>query len=222
MKSAFLLAFALVASEPGLAFAQQALDEELPPGLLPDDDSDPLFGPVDEGPPEPARIVLTAGGGSSIRIVQDLDFSQDRFAPAFIDLFGAFVLGGNDLWRHGFGLGLSTNLSGDGDQSQGVDGGNQLGIAPAYMAYFRLGWDLVVMGKAGLPMVVHVGGDTGGVVPGLEVGGSAAYFLTAGAGLYGELSVTTFLGGEAGDRSVTVHPIASAEIGVIFDYEVLP
>lgn len=223
MKSASAFALALVAaSGPGLASAQQALDQELPPGLAPDDDVEPLFEPPDEGPPEPPRIVMTAGGGSSLRIIRDLDFSQDRFAPGYIDLFGAFVLGGTGSWRHGLGFGLSTNLTGDGDQSRGVDGGDQLGIAPAYLAYFRFGWDLVVTGKVSVPTVLHLGGDTDGVVPGLELGGGGAYFLTAGAGLYGEISVSAFLGGEAGDRSVTVHPIASVEAGIVLDYEVLP
>lgn len=216
MKSAFLsLVFLVVALLPQGARAQ-VVDEELPPGMAPDEErTDYLLGPEDEGPPQPPRVVLTATGGSGIRIIQDLDLSQERFTPGFVDLFGAFVFGSTSTWRHGVGLGLSTNISGDG-AAQGVDGFDQLVVAPTYAGYFRFGMDLVVMAKFGVPLGLVLN-EIGGFVPGAELTGGLAYFLTSGLAAYGEVGASAWLG--TGSR---IHPIVTAELGLLIDYEVLP
>ena len=72
------------------------------------------FATDDEAPTEPLRILATAGGGIQIRLINDLTFSQDRFAPSFVDLYGAVVIPGSGMLRHGFGLTFGINLTGDG------------------------------------------------------------------------------------------------------------
>lgn len=180
-----------------------------------DEETDYLFGTAEpEAPSAPARILVSAGGGSSVRIIQDLDFSQDRVGTGFIDVFGAYVLpGAEGSLRHGVGLGLSLNLTGDGPSHDlGIDGGNQLVLAPYYLAYLRFGMDIVLGGKVGVPFALAPG-----LAPGVELALSFSYFLTAGFGLYVEPSASIWWG-SAG----TLHPIASIEGGVMIDYEVLP
>lgn len=192
------------------------IDEELPPGMEADDaeDTDYLFGqPEAETPSLPPRVLFSAGGGSSIRIIKDLDFNQQRVAPGFIDVFGAIVFGGGEGWRHGVGAGVSVNLSGDGPSGEpGVDGGAQWVAGPYYLAYIRLGWDFLVAGKLGVPVAL-----TGGLSPGVELAPSLTYFFTAGFGLYLEATASVWFGAAS-----TIHPVVSGEGGIVLDYEVLP
>ena len=55
------------------------------------------------------------------------------------------------------------------------------------------------------------------VAVGLELGGGAAYYLTSGFALTGELSFGMYFG----DRG-TVYPNLGVGIGVLIDWEVLP
>ena len=90
------------------------------------------------------------GLGGSLRFIRDLDFAQDRFAPLYVDAFGAYVFEGSGI-RHGVGLDVSTNLSEDGAGRLGVDPLNQWVISPTYVAYLDVTPFLRVQGKAGLP-----------------------------------------------------------------------
>ena len=108
---------------------------------------DPFSEP--DAPAEPPRIVWSVGGGVALRVVQDLDFSQDRAAPGFVDLFGAFVFPGSGIFRHGAGLGLSLNISGDGGCEHWGGSGAAAGPEPSLcrlpkiqhaLRRYRQGW----------------------------------------------------------------------------------
>ena len=192
------------------------MDEELPPGMGGDEERDYMLGDEPEEPSAPSRIFITVGGGSSLRLIQDLDFSQGRAAPLYIDVFGAFVLPGPmDGLRHGIGINASLNLTGDGPpppDAIGLDGANQIALGPYYLAYLRLGWDFLIGGKLGVPVSLSPG-----IAPGLELAASLTWYLTAGLGLYVEASASAWLG-----TASTIHPLVSGEAGVAIDYEVLP
>jgi hypothetical protein len=155
--------------------------------------------------------VWSVGGGVSIRFLRNLDFSQDWFAPSFIDVFGAFVLPGRDV-RHAFGVGLGVNISGDGSIALGVDPLQQWSVAPSYMLYIPLSELFKLTGKVSVPLVVSPDFTVGA-----ELAVGAHLLVLAGFGFYAELSAAMFLGGDS-----TVHPLGSVEGGLSFDYEVLP
>lgn len=213
----FALALALVPSAlagPSTAAAQaQTVEDERPPGTFGDEDSPTQ----DEGPPPvvmPWRILVSLGAGSTLRIINDLNLSQGRFAPAFLDLSGAVVFPGADLWRHGVSLTLSANLNGEGPAApdvNGIDNVSQWTFTPAYLAYLRFGEDLVLGGRLGVNLTV-----TPYFVMGGEVALGATYLVTAGLGAYVELSADLAFG------MSSVTPTASAEAGLVIDYEVLP
>ncbi len=168
-----------------------------------------------EAPSDPSRLLLSVGAGASLRIVKNLTLQQDQFAPAFVDVFGAFVFPGSG-WRHGVGLLLSTNITGDGGDPNGFDPLGQFFAGAEYVAYFRLSDDFVVDGHVG-PLFGTSGGGDGGPSVGLELALSASYLLFAGLGIYVEGSASAFLG-----ATNTVHPLVSIEGGLFIDYEVLP
>ena len=163
----------------------------------------------------PWRILGSIGGGTSIRIVNDLTLSQGRLGVSFLDVAGSVVFPSAARWRHGVTLALSTNLAGEGPAApdpNGVDGLTQWTLTPSYLAYFRFGEDLVVNARAGVNLTVSPY-----FVPGIELSGGATYLITAGLGVYVEVTANlTF--GIAPEPSPTV----SAEIGLMIDYEVLP
>jgi hypothetical protein len=217
----FLCALALVAVPLSAAPASAQMDDERPPG---DDDGGGGYAWTQEeatGPVQPIRILTTIGGGSGYRLIKNIDFNQDRFAPAFVDISGNFIFASSKTWRHGVGLTVSFNLTGDGvENGIGIDGFSQFTFAPQYLAYVRLSDDLLVTAHAGVPLGIGLPAageeDTANLI-GLDVGGSGTFYLLAGFGFYAELSLVTWLGAQT-----SIHPVVDWEGGVVFDYEVLP
>lgn len=225
----FLCALALVAVPlsavvlvgPAISVARAQMDDERPPTGEGGGDGYAWTQEEDTGPVQPLRILTTIGGGSGLRLVQNIDFEQQRAAPAFVDIGGSVILPSSKTWRHGFGLTFSFNLTGDGvENGIGVDGFSQFTFAPQYLAYFRFGEDWMVTGHVGVPLGIGLPPDdsteTANLI-GLDLGGSAAFYILAGFGIYAELSLVTWMGGQS-----TFHPVANYEGGVFFDYEVLP
>lgn len=212
----FALALALAPSAlagPSTASAQ-TLEDERPPGS-----DDEERAPVeDEGPPPvvmPWRILTSLGGGATLRIVNDLTLLQGRFGPSFLDLAASVVFPSAARWRHGATLAVSTNLNGEGPavpDPNGVDTAAQWTFTPSYLAYFRFGEDLVLTGRLGVNLTA-----TPYFVPGGEVSLGATVLFTAGLGAYVELSANLAFG-----VSSDPTPTASAEAGLVIDYEVLP
>ncbi len=207
-----LLASPAALAAPGVAAAQ--LDDERPPGVGEGEDD----AREDEGPAPvtmPLRILVSAGAGSTLRIINDLSLSQERLGPSFLDVAGSVVFPGAGLLRHGVTLAISTNLNGEGPpppDDNGIDPITQWTLTPSYLAYLRFGDDVVLSGRAGVNLTVATY-----FVPGLELSAGATYLFTAGLGAYAELSANLAFG-VASEPS----PTASVEVGLMIDYEVLP
>jgi hypothetical protein len=206
----------MLACSAGYASAQSA-DDERPPGE--DGPRRPSASDAeDSGPQEPlspARIRATLGAGATLRFIEDIDFGQSRFAPSFVELGGNYVFAGRGVYRHGVGLGVSLNLTGDGyaNSSLGVNSVAQVTFAPNYTAYFRLSDDFVLTGHVGLGIAT----GAPSISLGTEVGVGLAYMLTAGLGLYVQATQNVWFGSE-----MTIHPTLSGEGGIVIDYEMLP
>lgn len=195
--------------------------DELPPEMRRQiiDDTEPSARA--EAPAQPMRIVGRLGVGGALRLVAHDDFQQDRLAPSYLDLQGALVLPLAGALRHSVLVGASTNLEADGSFVSGVD--------PFQQWVFSAGYGLhVPFGRAGAPTWL-VGGHVSGAVVvspdltwGIEVGGDAAYHFLAGLGVYAEVNVGTYFGAEDRFGNLTVNPLLALEVGLTWDYEVLP
>lgn len=204
----------------GSAHAQEGADEA-PPGLAPQaqDDEAPTDAPAPE-PNDPLRVVAGVGGGFSVRLVQNLEFQQERFAPSYLDAFGGVVLPGSGLFRHQLTLQVSVNLSGDGNYTFGLDPLEQWTFMPAYTLRIQPQRvavpDYYVYGRLGVPLTVSPDFTWG-----VEVDAGFTYMLLAGFGVYAEVGYSMFVGAKDRSGSVSLHPLLSAELGVVFDIEVL-
>jgi len=211
-------AAALVALTGPASAHAQTLDDELPPALRQQLDPIPENEPV--VPIDPLRIIAGVAGGVSVRLVQNLQYQQERFAPSYAEAFGGIILPGRGAIRHGFTLGVGLNLSGDGSYSFGLDPGQQLILTPSYVIKVGIGHDqvpdLALLGHVGVPLAL-----TPDFSPGAELGIGAAYMLLAGIGVYVDVSYSMFFGGDSRSGGVTVHPLLSGEVGLYIDYEVL-
>jgi hypothetical protein len=109
--------------------------------------------------------------------------------------------------RHGAALRMSIAL----------EGVNQQVLTPSYLVLYPIHDDVLAFARAGTPLVFEP--DLSG---GLELGGGAVWFVTAGAGLSAELIGSLFFGAATWERDPSVVPIVSLELGAWFEYEVLP
>lgn len=183
---------------------------------------------------DPLRIQAFAGFGAGVRPLRNLDqpFQQQFATPLYIDVGGAVFLPGGDL-RHGAGLTVSTNVSDDPSSSDPMDAVStraltQWSLTPSYHLLLPL-WRwlpdmehdiLQIQGRLGVPLVVGSSLSGDGSVDfalGVEVGAAINWKLLAGLGVYAEIQATIY-----GGQSDTLHPVISMDIGLLFDYEVLP
>jgi hypothetical protein len=158
------------------------------------------------------RYLTTVSVGLAMRLSVDDTFDQERLAPVFADALAGYVFESETEFAHGFGLGLSLNLSEDGGFTEPVDVMEQFVVMPTYLLYWNLAPELFAFGHAGVPITV-----AGGVNAGAEFGAALGYRVLAGVGAYTELAVELF-----GGANTTIHPMVSLELGLFLDYEVLP
>ena len=219
---ACVLGVATWAISPSFVAADSAaVDSERPPGegdeprRRREEPDEPDTAAAPRAPRSPAHIIGFVGAGSTVRLVNNLDFGQTRFAPSFVELSGAYVFAGRHIWRHGAGLSVSANITGDGyaDSSLGVDPFHQFTFTPHYVAYFRLNSDFLITAHAGLNLVI---GQPSFAMGG-EVGASFAYFFRAGVGVFARGTANVWAG-----EQKTYHPAISLQGGLTIDYEVLP
>jgi len=168
-----------------------------------DDDDVPL--------PNPPRYLALGSAGVPLRLTVNEDYGQDRIAASYMDVLAGYVLPGAG-YRHGFGAGLSWNIGHDGGYVSPIYTADQWVLMPAYLAYLPLGRDVLVLGHAGVPIVL-----SGGSGFGLEVGAALAYHLVAGGGIFAEVDLSGYAAGDAGATL-----LVSLEAGILLNYEVLP
>ena len=98
-----------------------------------------------------------------------------------------------------------------------LDGISQEVVTPAYTLIHPLFADLAAYARAGFPIVLEP--DVAG---GVELAAGAVWFVTAGAGVSAELIGNLFFGAATWERDPSMIPIASLQLGLWFEYEVLP
>jgi hypothetical protein len=127
---------------------------------------------------------------------------------AYYDLGLGFVRGPARGLSHGAVLHLSI-------AAQGIP---QEVLSVSYMALERLdSGRTLLFGRAGIPITLEP--DLSG---GLEAAMGAAFMVSAGIGVQGELIGSLYYGAATQERSVTTIPVLSAQLGLFVDYEVLP
>ena len=158
---------------------------------------------------QPPHYLMLGSAGLPLRLTLDKTYGQTRFAPGFGQLFLGYALPGG-RYRHGFGAGVSWNLTHDGGFTDPLYAGDQFAVTPSYLGYYSLNTDVIALGHAGVPIVVR-----GGTAVGVEAGVALAYRVSAGAGVFGEFDLDAF---GAGSFAL----LASLQVGLMIDYEVLP
>lgn len=172
------------------------------------------------------HIFLSAGVGLTIRTliyVDTLNHCPDAgdpscpLAPGYLQLRGAYFFEGDGDIQHGIGLGISTNLTGEGLVGNGPDG-TPLGI-DAFSAWTLVpGYHMRVWFADWIQVLARIGfGVTAAELPnlGFEIAGGAVLKFLAGLGFYGEVAFSTYFAADP-------HPLISFEAGFVVDYELLP
>lgn len=158
------------------------------------------------------RFIAGVSAGLPLRITRNVDLAQSATAPLFTDLLAGYVFRGASRFQHGVGLGVSLNLSADGGFTEPVAGTEQFVMMPTYLLAWNPDPDVFGLGHAGLPLAV-----AGTNAFGLELGFALGYRWLAGTSTFAELGFDVFRG-----VGGTLHPSLSLELGVLFEYEVLP
>jgi hypothetical protein len=158
------------------------------------------------------RYIALGSLGAPLRLTLEEELGQDRLGPPFADLLFGYSFGADAKWRHGLGLGVSWNLGGDGAYVEPIYALEQLVVMPAYVGIMDVARDVPLIAHLGLPILV-----AGGSSFGVEIGAALAYRVLAGTGVFVELDVSGFAGALA-----AMHVLASLEVGIVLEYEVLP
>lgn len=135
------------------------------------------------------------------------DAESLSWTATYADLAGSALLGNAEGLQHGVSFHLSIAL----------DGVPQEVATPSYIALYPLPPNFFVYGRMGLPIVVEPDTNVG-----YELAFGGAWLVTAGLGVTSELVGDVFYGAATQEKSVSVIPMLSLQIGVIVDYEILP
>jgi hypothetical protein len=177
-------------------------------------------GPVPAAPPPPdaasATDALDVFGGIALgrglrfnnpfRLRTQLgdDAESLSLSAPYLDLTAGMAFGRADGVAHGGALVLSIAL----------EGVPQEVLAPSYVALWRLPPRWLLIGRAGLPIVLEPDANLG-----FELGVGGVFRLAAGVGLCAELVGSLFYGAATPEVSVTTVPLAALELGVWLSYE---
>lgn len=145
----------------------------------------------------PYRLQTELGDGAQ---------SLSLTAP-YLDLAIGALLGAPGRLQHGLGVNASFAL-------QGI---RQEVVTPAYLALLPLSSRWQLRGRLGVPIVLEP--DAGA---GVELGMGGVFLVTAGLGFTAEVIGSLFPGAATLEETSTLIPIASLQLGVLVDYEVLP
>lgn len=210
------LAGAIAVATPPTARAQ-VVDEESP------------FRRDDERPSSPAsatrtdvtsplRLVAGLGLSLAIRALKHGTVTPSTIAPLGLQADLGVVLPGRGTWRHALVLSTVANLASPSSDERLSSALSQWTLVPSYMAYLRLSRDLLVTARVGWAQVLTSAPNGGDLyyTMGFEAAGGAAYYLTAGMGLWGQIGASLFLGAEQ-----KAYLLVGATVGLLFDWEVL-
>jgi hypothetical protein len=195
---------AVAASAPARARADEAQAAEpsaAPEGLGPATRSLRLLGSLAFGTGfrfnNPYRLRTELGsGGESVSMT-----------PGYLDLGAGALFGPPSAGQAGFALHLSTALAG---VRQNV-------LTPSVVGSYRASPTIGLFASAGAPNLLGPDFNVGG-----ELGLGAAYYLTSGIALRGDLYGDLFVGAGTREVRAAVYPIVSGQLGVLVDWEVLP
>lgn len=135
------------------------------------------------------------------------DAESLSLTATYLDLSASATLGDAEGFQHGASVHLSAAL----------DGVPQEVATPSYVLVYPFPPSFFLYGRAGLPIVIEPDTNVG-----YELAAGGAWLVTAGLGATAELVGDLFYGAATQEKSVTVIPVLSLQIGVIVDYEILP
>jgi hypothetical protein len=103
------------------------------------------------------------------------------------------------------------------DLSVGLGGVPQEVVTPSYLLIFHALPRWAVRGRAGIPIVIEPDANAG-----FELAAGGIFFVTAALGVTLDVVGSLFYGAATVDSSRSAIPLASLELGLLYDYEVLP
>ncbi|CAN5686712.1 hypothetical protein BH09MYX1_BH09MYX1_26480 [soil metagenome] len=169
---------------------------------------------LDKAHRPPFAIQVTALFGDGVRFnnpyrlstVLGSDAESVSRTASYVD-FGAALLFGDP---RGFLQGIAVRTS------VAVEGIAQTVLTPSYQLFRRFGVT-AAWARVGTPIILSQ-------VPtwGLEGALGGALFIRAGIGITAELVFDAMFGVGTRESRITTYPIASAQLGFVFHYEVLP
>lgn len=162
-----------------------------------------------------ARIFGTLAFGKGIRFNNPYRLSAQlgstpesaSLTASYVDLGLAFALGPPDGLQHGAALHFSAAL-------HGVP---QTVLTPTYLLAYRGPHRWLAYGRLGPSFVLSPDVTFGG-----EVAGGFGFFITSRIAVSSELVFDVYYGAGTHDVGVATYPILSGQLGLLFDYEVLP
>ena len=143
------------------------------------------------------------------RLQKQLGDSDDSLSlsAGYWDLAVGATFGEPRGLQHGAVLHLSIAAQGISQQT----------LSASYVAQIPLGLRAAAYGRAGVPLVLSP--DAG---IGAELAAGAVYFVSGGIGINAELVQSLFVGAATWEHDPSLTPVTSLQLGLWFDYEVLP
>lgn len=135
------------------------------------------------------------------------DAESLSLTATYLDLGVSVSAGAPRGLAHGIALNLSV----------ATEGIPQEVLTPAYLASWRLPPRFLLLGRAGLPIILEPDANLG-----YELALGGVYFIAAGIGVTAEVIGSLFYGAATQERAATAIPLLSAQFGIAVGYEVLP
>ncbi len=142
-----------------------------------------------------------------LRSVLGDDAESWSLGATYLDLHLARTFSEPDTLEHGVACHFSI----------ATDGVRQEVVTPSYLLLQRFDGRFLGYARAGIPIVLEPDASLG-----LEAGVGAAYFLSASLGIGMELDLSLFYGAATIEKPITVIPMLSLAVGLVFDWEQLP
>ena len=162
----------------------------------------------------PFAVQVTALFGDGLRFnnpyrlatVLGTDAESVSRTAAYVDLGATALFGDPRGFLHG--LAVRTSIA--------VEGISQVVFTPSYEIFHRFG-PTAAWARVGTPILLAYAPSWG-----LEGALGGAIFVRAGFGVMAELVFDAMFGTGTRESRITTYPIASAQLGFVFHYEVLP